>query len=404
MSSHWSNTDRQNKHVLISGLVYDQGKSGIAEYTRQLVDALGSRQNTTIALLQKDIPHFPAHEGKVEILAVSNLFSHPIMNILWHLLVLPVLLFQRKYEWLILPAINRRMGLWYPKPAIGIAHDLSQFSVNNKYDLFRTAYVKCLLPLCLSGMSHIFAISHNTKKDLVKYWGLDADKIQVSYNGYDHTHYHAQVPDTAQHVISTYEIEQPYLVYVSRIEHPGKNHARLIRAFDALSDEEVKDRMLVFAGSDWSGAEEVKSIAAQAKRAKQIRFLGFVPTDHLPALYHQAEMMLFPSLYEGFGIPLIEAMACGTPCLCSNNSALGEIAGDAAFTFDPSSITAIQKTLSFALTHPEQLANKAKKGLQHCQLFSWDKLASDLSDTMAKAPIASSFRGYVKHISSQSLS
>lgn len=396
-----SNTASNSSRILLSGLVYDQGKSGIAEYTRQMVKALCNERKVSIALLKKDIPHFPVDSENLEIVRVSNLFSHPVMNILWHMFILPLLAFKRRYDWIILPAINRRMGLWYPKPSIGIAHDLSQFSVEGKYDLFRTLYVKCLLPFCTGNISHIIAISHNTKQDLIRYWNIPAHKMSVQYNGYDDERYTANTESTEStesKILDHYQLTQPYLIYVSRIEHPGKNHVRLIEAFDALDDALTQKHSLVFAGGDWNGAEQVKAAAAQARKAKQIKFLGYVPVEHLPTLYRQAEFMVFPSLYEGFGIPLIEAMACGTPTLCSNNSALGEIAGDAAFTFDPTSSASIAQTFAMAMSDAHQVSQKVAAAKEHCKQFSWDKLASHLNRQMNQQALRTTLKGFIKYV------
>ena len=385
------------RHVLVSGLVYDQGKSGIAEYTRQMIKALCAERKISIALLKKDIPHFSIHAKNLEIVPVSNLFSHPVMNILWHMFILPLFALKRRYDWIILPAINRRMGLWYPKPSIGIAHDLSQFSVDGKYDLFRTLYVKCLLPFCTGNLSHIIAISHNTKKDLIRFWNIPSDKMSVQYNGYDHARFNTKEDPQESQVLTHYQLTQPYLIYVSRIEHPGKNHMRLIEAFDALDDSITENQSLVFAGGDWNGAEQVKAAAAGARKADQIKFLGYVPVEHLPALYRQAELMVFPSLYEGFGIPLVEAMACGTPTLCSNNSALGEIAGDAAFTFDPASSASIAEQLAMVMSDSRRAREKIDLAKEHCTQFSWEKLAAHLNRKMDQQALRTALNGFVKY-------
>jgi glycosyltransferase involved in cell wall biosynthesis len=373
-------TTDNSDHIMISGLAYDHGKSGIAEYTNQLTRALCKHQPVTITLLKCDLKTFPVRSDKLSIIVISNFFSGPIMNILWHIFVLPYILLKSECGVLLLPAVNRRLGLWFPKPVIGIVHDLSQYSVPSKYNAPRTIYVKFFLPLAISNLKHIIAISKNTKKDLTRYWKVEASKISVCYNGYDKARYNTNTPDNVSDIIASYDLKKPYLLYVSRIEHPGKNHVRLIEAFEALPDAHGKDLNLVFAGSDWNGAEQVKKLAHKSKRANQIHFLGFVPSAHLPALYHEAKMSVFPSLYEGFGIPLVESMACGTPCLCSNNSSLGEIAGNAALTFDPKENKDIYQSLLLALKKPEILKKYAERGVIHCQQFSWNNLAQHIQN------------------------
>ena len=386
----------EQKHLLVSALIYDDGKSGVSEYTRQVSHALCAHRPVSVALLRKDIKYFNAKYTNLTVIPVSNIFAKPVMSIVWHVLVLPFLLLDKKFEALILPAINRRMGVWYPKPAIGIAHDLSQFSISNKYGFFRTFYVKALLPKLLGSLNHIVAISENTRRDLIHYWHVDEQIISVKYNGYDAKIFNEYLPDTATETLKKYDIDQPYLIYVSRIEHPGKNHVRLLEAFDQLEPQIANNKLLIFVGNDWNGSAQVRQYASRIKRTTQIRFLGFVPTEDLPSLYHRAELMVFPSLYEGFGIPLVEAMACGTPCACSNNSSLGEIAGDAAFTFSPSSVNSIKNALTAALSSPSATASVKDRALRKCHQFSWPNLAMHINNKIAEIKPRESTNTYLK--------
>lgn len=368
------------QHYLIPAMAYDNGKSGIAEYTNRMVEALSAKAEITVCLLKKDREVFPLNASdNLHFIYVSNVFAHPVMNILWHLFILPFMTLSKRYTDLVLPALNRRTCLWSALPTIGIAHDLSQFNVSSKYDLSRMIYVKGVLPLLLKSVHEVLAISQNTKKDLIRFWNMDEAKISVCYNGYNRARYNTETPNNQGEVQAQYGLTRPYLLYVSRIEHPGKNHARLIEAFELLSHDLKGDYDLVFAGSDWNGAEVVKELAKRSPSAKNIHFLGFVPTEHLPALYHGASMSVIPSLYEGFGIPLVEGMACGIPSACSNNSSLGEIAGDAALTFNPQVAREIAGAIEYGLRHPELQSQLRTKGLQHCQQFSWIRLAEHIS-------------------------
>ena len=386
----------EQKHLLVSALIFDGGKSGLSEYTRQLSYAFCAHRPISMALLRKDIKYFDAKHTNLTVIPISNIFANPIMSIVWHVIVLPFLLLDKKFEALILPAINRRMGVWYPKPTIGIAHDLSQFSISNKYGFFRTFYVKNLLPRLLGSLNHIVAISENTRRDLIHYWHVDERIISVKYNGYDTKRFNECLPDTATDTLKKYGIDQPYLIYVSRIEHPGKNHVRLLEAFDQLEPQIANNKLLIFVGNDWNGSAQVRQYASRMKRTAQIRFLGFVPTEELPSLYHHAELLVFPSLYEGFGIPLVEAMACGTPCACSNNSSLGEIAGDAAFTFSPSSVNSIKNALTLALSNPSAAAIKKDRARRKCYRFSWPNLAAHIDSKISELKPCKSTNTYLK--------
>ena len=160
-------------NIFISGIVYDGGKSGISEYTHSLTNALAKQQRVTIALLKKDIPIFPVKHENITIFEVSNIFGNPILSILWHLILVPFYAHSQKSSNIILPAANRRLTFWTGKPTLGIVHDLSQYHVASKYGLFRTFYVKHVLPIMIKSLGTIVAISHCTRKDIVDHWGIE---------------------------------------------------------------------------------------------------------------------------------------------------------------------------------------------------------------------------------------
>jgi glycosyltransferase involved in cell wall biosynthesis len=169
------------------------------------------------------------------------------------------------------------------------------------------------------------------------------------------------------------------ILYISRIEHPGKNHVRLIEAYGRLPRAEAEAHPLVIAGADWKDAETVHAAAAASPHAAFIRFTGFVPEDGMEELWGEAGFYVFPSLFEGFGLSLVEAMARGIPCACSNNGSLGEIAGDVAVTFDPESVDGIAAALHRLVTEPEQDREaRIARGLEHVKRFSWKDHASGI--------------------------
>jgi len=170
--------------------------------------------------------------------------------------------------------------------------------------------------------------------------------------------------------------EGPYLLYVSRIEHPGKNHLRLIRAYEELRSAARIGHRLVLAGGDWNGSEVVRRAAEQSQYRDDIVFPGFIPEERLPDLYRGADAMVFPSLYEGFGLPILEAMACGVPVACSNVSSMPEVAGSAAIQFDPSSSSEIARAMAMVLSESPLRSTLRELGLEQSRRFTWRKSAS----------------------------
>src|SRR6185503_13324463 len=156
------------------------------------------------------------------------------------------------------------------------------------------------------------------------------------------------------------------------LEHPGKNHVRLISAFNQFKSATGSDWQLVFGGSDWHGAEAIHAAARQSPFASDIRMLGFVADEQLPDLYRAAEVFVYPSLYEGFGMPPIEAMACGCPVICSTRGSLGEIVGNAAAIVDPENVDSMAKQLSLLAKDGNLRERFRQAGLARARNFDWN--------------------------------
>lgn len=228
-------------------------------------------------------------------------------------------------------------------------------------------YLNVVVPRSVKRATHIIAVSRATKNDLIDLYNTPQEKISVIYEGVDEKF----KPTVDKTKSEKYKLgEQPYIFSVSTI-HPRKNFKRLIQAFAQLP----KDFELVIAGGKgWM----YDDIFAEAEKFKgRVRFLGFVPDDDLPALYSGAAMFAYPSLYEGFGLPLLEAMACGTPTLASNVSCLPEVAGGAAVTVSPYDVDSIAEGLKLTLANRDELI---KKGFARASQFKWEAAARQLID------------------------
>ena len=300
---------------------------------------------------------------------------------LWHLFVLPFWIrrHRREFDGFVICAANRRVCAWYPLPTTATVHDLANFHVPGKYSRLRMFYLAHILPFFAKRAHHLVAVSVATKADMVKFWGCRPENVPVLYTGLvpgawclvPRAELEHQAPGTRHQAPST-------LLYISRIEHPGKNHARLIEAYGKLPHALAEAHPLVLAGADWKDAEVVHDAAAKSPHADLIRFTGFV--EDIETLWHEAGFYVFPSLFEGFGLSLVEAMARGLPCACSNNGSLGEIAADVAITFDPESVGEIAQALERLIAEPPE-AREARiaRGRTHARRFSWPDHAAGLA-------------------------
>ena len=363
-----------------STFVLDGGQTGVATYIRELIRFLqleDSENSYDLLMARKDAdlitlsnPNFTKH-------VVPSAVGHPLVNIGWHNTVLAGL--GKKYDVVHIPSA-RRIPLVKGTKVVATVHDLAAFSVEGKYDPARMAFNKKLVPAMIRKADHIITVSEFTKNDIVKYTGYPPEKVTVVYSGINHDLFQPVPAGEAREKLQMlHGLEKPFFVYVSRLEHPAKNHIRLIEAFERFKLENDSSHQLVLAGADWNGAETIKARAAESPVKDDIRFLGFVPLKSLPLLYSACDLMVFPSLFEGFGFPVIEALACGAPVACSNTSSMNEIAGNLLPTFDPTDIEAIfdcMKTLVSKGWNDEMRV----RGTDYAFTFDWRKTARSVME------------------------
>jgi len=369
------------RKVLISTLAYDGGKSGIANYIQNVVTALSKELHVELIVNEDEKKYFEGISEKISFKTIPSYLKKPLFNVLWHLLILPFTINKDEYEWMLLPAGNRRLMLFYPLKTAVTMHDLSQFNVGKKYDMFRMFYIKYVIPFFLKRADKIFTVSQSTADDINIHYGMKQEKLIVNHNGVNSENFSSKVLAHKEYI----EFEKPYILYVSRVEHPGKNHLNLIKAYEKLPQSFKQKYDLCLIGSDWNGAEVVHDYANLSADAKQIKFLGFIESCDLPYYYQNASLFVFPSFYEGFGIPVVEAMASGVAVACSNTSSLPEVGGDAALYFDPNSPEDISHVMHKILKDSSLKKELGRLGLKQSKKFNWDKHARIIKENIHPA-------------------
>ena len=369
--------------LLVSCIPYDGGKSGISVYVREVVAALAAQGHDLTLLCE---PESQSHNSQLTThnsVSAPRWTRRPALSMLWHLFVLPFWIrrHRREFDGFVICAANRRVCAWYPLPTAATVHDLANFHIPGKYSRSRMFYLAHVLPFFAKKAQHLVAVSGATKADMVKYWHVAPERVTVLYNGLRDERDVSDARGVSSHnsQLLTPNSQHSSLLYISRIEHPGKNHVRLIEAYSRLPRETAEAHPLVIVGSDWKDAGIVHEAAEKSPYADLIRFTGFADGEKLESIWDEAGFYVFPSLFEGFGLSLIEAMARGIPCACSNNGSLGEIAGDVAITFDPKRVDGISAALERLLAEPEQeRADRVARGLEHVKKFSWADHAAGL--------------------------
>jgi glycosyltransferase involved in cell wall biosynthesis len=298
-----------------------------------------------------------------------------LKNHLFAALALPLLAARHSLDVLHIP--NTMPLLFSPQPAVVTIFDLTEFALPQRvYEKGRHGYRRLANRLAARRASAVITTSANTKSDLVRYLGVDPAKVHVIYPGIDHDHFRPLIisPTHREYLARTYHLPDRYLLYVGKIQ-PRKNLVRLLHAFHRLRPAHP-DLHLVLAGVRGWMDEEVGRAVELLDLAGAVHFTGPVTGD-LPALYSLAEMLVFPSLYEGFGFPLIEAMACGLPVVTSATSSLGEVAGNAALCVDPTSVEEIAAAIDTILRDTGRRERLRQDGLVRAQQFSWPQCAAE---------------------------
>ena len=374
--------------IAISTSVIQRGKTGVAQYVFALLKALlpyADRHEIHLLVLEQDRPLFAFVGDRMKLVSVPEKFRPALRNVLWHQTALPAWLRRNRIDVVHVPSY-RRMPWRAPCATVATIHDLAPFHVAGKYDLARMFYGRVAVRWLARRQDAIIAISANTARDIEQFFGIPVDRQNVILNGIDPARFSPGDPARAAADAATrWKLNRPFFLYVSRLEHPAKNHVRLINAFSRFRAATGVDWLLALGGTDWHGSEQVHAAAAASPFAADIRFLGFVDDAVLPDLYRAASAMVYPSLYEGFGFPPVEAMACGCPVLSSTRGSLGEVVGDAAATMDPENVADIAAGLQRLATDPAQRAQLREAGFRNARRFDWSDNAAQVLSVYERA-------------------
>ena len=266
-----------------------------------------------------------------------------------------------------------------PCPYVITVHDmLEHMSLGRKRnDLWRSVHFQ-LTRRVLKGAARIFAVSNFTKTEMEKLFGIPPERIEVVYNAIDERflHGHASAADR-ELIAERYQVTYPFLLYAGRVS-AHKNVVRMIEAFSALKGELEKERAfpdlkLIIIGDDLSGNPDLRRTVVRSGVQNDVRFLGFVPIEVLRIFYDSAKIFVFPSLYEGFGLPPLEAMAHGTPVVTSNVSSLPEVVGNAAVLVNPENVFEIMRALHRVLLDQGLRERMKERSYVQAGRFSWEK-------------------------------
>lgn len=281
---------------------------------------------------------------------------------------------------------------YFPLPPLSVptvltVNDVRFVHFPETYTRGRLAYLRVVVPIALRQATRIAAISSDTKNDLVKHFGVPEGRIDVVPVPAAPGFVRETDPARLQAVRAKYNLPETYILYVGYLE-PRKNLLRLVQAYRSVYEQDRATPPLVILGKQAFGFESVLDFARGAGLEQQIYFAGYVAEEDLAAAYTLARVLAFPSLHEGFGVPVLEAMACGVPVLTSNTTALPEVAGDAAVLADPYSVESIAHGLASLLRDEGLRATMIKRGLRRVAHFSPEQSAAVMLECYLRAHAA----------------
>jgi glycosyltransferase involved in cell wall biosynthesis len=277
-----------------------------------------------------------------------------------------------------------------PCPYVMTVHDVLEHMSRPREEngLWRSLHFQ-LTKRVLNGAARIFSVSTFTKNEMEKLFDLPSDRIEVVYNAIDERFLRGHASEADRElIVQRYQVTYPFLLYAGRVS-PHKNVVRMIEAFSALKTELEKDHVygdlkLIIIGDDHSGNPDLRRTVIRAGVQNDVRFLGFVPIEVLRIFYDSAKIFVFPSLYEGFGLPPLEAMAHGTPVVTSNVSSLPEVVGNAAVLVNPENVFEIMRALHRVLVDKPLRDRMKERSYHQAGKFSWEKSVRQIMNVYAQ--------------------
>jgi glycosyltransferase involved in cell wall biosynthesis len=346
-------------------------RTGVGNYTARLLSALlDVNQEWEYRLYSnRALRHLELHSSRL----VQPSAYFPLSRWLWMQTILSLAIRRDCPD--LCHFTNALAPLWLPGPFVLTIHDASLLLYPQYHPRARLLTIRLLLPVVARRASAIIAVSNHARSELIRVLDLPPGKVHVVYEAAPDTYMPVTAPAQLGAVRNRYRLPERYLLYVGTLE-PRKNLSCLVRAFGQIR-RRWQDHHLIIAGASGWLMENFEREIEQLDLKQSVHLLGYVPDDDLPGLFSMATAFVFPSLYEGFGLPPLEAMACGTPVLTSNTSSLAEICADAAQLVDPqdeaSLVAGLEKLLSDAAWRQEL----AWRGLRRAQAFSWEGAARE---------------------------
>ena len=312
----------------------------------------------------------------IEIVDVPDTKESGLKNILWHQWLFQKLL--KKYKCDIAYIPNFTLLLWKTIPTIVTIHDLIEYNVPDKFSKARMFYRKQVCdPLMAKKSNHILTVSKSSYKDIISYLGVKPSKLTLTLNATDRNVFKKYSKEKIIPAIKKYNLEyKKYLLFVGTIDFPGKNIKTIIEAFFNLrSKNELNGIKLVIIGKNGFNSKVIYDFVNASPFKDEVIFTGYLNDDDLPKYYAGATIMLYLSLFEGFGLPVLEAMSCATPVICSNTSCFPEIVEELDVKVPPTDVNAVEEKILKILSNTIYYEILSQRCYEKSLKYSWTESA-----------------------------
>ncbi len=362
------------------------GDFGVGTYLRNVINQLARQDRTNEYLLVGSQEHLGEFDSLPENFQLLE-YPHPPGS--WHThFHLPLVLQEQRTDLLHMPWFYA--PAWATCPMVITVHDLTDLLYPpDGARIIQTGRL-FFARRALEKARRIMSVSQAGRRELARVFGIAESKIEVIYNALDERLVREPFPADADRILERHAVNFPFLLYAGNIK-PHKNLVRLIEAFAVVKAElynepEFRNLKLLVIGDELAKHPDLRRAVVRSRVREDVRFMGFVPYQTLRVFYARAQAFLFPSLYEGFGLPPLEAMAHGTPVVTSNVSSLPEVVGEAALLVNPENVFDIVRGIRLVLTDGRLRQQLVRSGYQQVQRYSWERSVAQIRAVYEAAP------------------
>lgn len=367
--------------ILINGLLLKNKHSGVQYSIENLIAALQQldlKEHDIEILISENYEGPLLDNSNVKLKKIQHNLNNRFSRIYYEHVVIPTYLKEEGFDLYHSPGYI--LPYFSKFKSIVTVHDLIALDFPKLCQNETAAYFKLTLPQSIRKADHIITVSQKVKDDVLNHFpDISEEKIRVIYPGLKANFNSVLDLKIRENIKSLYNLPEQFFLFVGNLE-PKKNLTFIIQAYTKIKNMRLCDHKLVIVGQLGWKYDSILSEIKQSRFKQDIILLGYIDEQYLPALYAMADLFLFPSLYEGFGIPALEAMACGCPVIISNRGALPEVTGGAAYQIDPYDIDSLISAILLLLNDRELRENMIQEGILWSKNFTWQKTATNTFD------------------------